>query len=321
MSSAIVFVGCICVTYNVTCVTATGVVMQRIDIVVGNEIQSVGLPSPESEWMPGLRWGDASLLLTPAWIAKHAHMRWRQGKYLGLFGRRYNSLTEELVFCLLSGFGVKAEVAAAAFRALGQAGLFERELTVAEIEDVLRRPARLEDGRSVRYRFPRVRARYLEGALKVAPSLEHLDDGLLLRDHLLAINGIGPKTAAFIARNHLGCDRVAILDIHLLRAGQIARIFPSQINLAKEYSTLEQRFLQFADEAAVPASILDMSIWEMMRLIPAKRLAAANSANKALASIEGLKVLQYDPDIYSQDRLGGGARNGREQQQELFLGE
>jgi N-glycosylase/DNA lyase len=295
--------------------------MQRIDIVVGTDIQRVNLPDPESDWMPGFRWGDASLLLTPAWIAKHAHMRWRQGTYREMFGRRYNSLAEELVFCVLSGFGIKAEGASAAFQALKAEGIFNRPMTTEAIERVLRRPSNLEDGRSARYRFPKVRARYLYDALQQAAELSDIEDGLVLRDRLIGIRGIGPKTAAFVARNHLGCDRVAILDIHVLRAGSISRVFPSRYNLAKDYSALEALFLRFADAAAIPASILDMTIWEMMRSIPASRLEAANAANRALAAVEKLSVPKYDPSIDYDVIQGDKRSNGRERQQELPLWE
>lgn len=291
--------------------------MQRIDIVVGTDFQHVDLPDPDSDWMPGFRWGDASLLLTPAWIAKHAHMRWRQGTYSQMFGRRYNSLAEELVFCVLSGFGIKAEIASAAFLALKAEGIFEQPMTVEAIENVLRRPSKLEDGRSARYRFPKVRAGYLHDALQHASDLNDIEDGLVLRDRLIKLRGVGPKTAAFVARNHLACDRVAILDIHVLRAGAISRVFPSRYNLAKDYSALEVLFLQFADAAAIPASILDMTIWEMMRTIPANRLEAANIANKALSAVEGLSVLKYDPsNVYDVNHRDSGS-NGRERQQEL----
>lgn len=291
--------------------------MQRIDIVVGTEIEHVDIPDPDTEWTPGLRWGDASLLLTPAWIAKHAHMRWRQGAYSQMFGRRYNSLAEELVFCVLSGFGIKAEVASAAFLALKSEGIFDRTMDVQSIEEVLRRPSRLEDGRLSKYRFPKVRAGYLHDALQKASDLDDIDDGLELRDRLIEIQGIGPKTAAFVARNHLGCDRVAILDIHVLRAGSISRVFPSKYNLDKDYSALEVLFLKFADAAAIPASILDMTIWEMMRAIPAHRLDAADAANKALATVEGLAVPKYDPSNIYEVIPRDNDSNGRERQQEL----
>ena len=43
-----------------------------------------------------------------------------------------------------------------------------------------------------------------------------------LRDWLLAIPGIGPKTASWIVRNRTGSSAVAIIDVHILRAGTSA---------------------------------------------------------------------------------------------------
>jgi endonuclease III len=39
-----------------------------------------------------------------------------------------------------------------------------------------------------------------------------------MRQLLLSIEGIGPKTASWIVRNVMGSDDVAIIDIHILRA-------------------------------------------------------------------------------------------------------
>lgn len=294
--------------------------MQRIHIVVGNDIVHVDLPSPASEWAPGLHWGDASFLLTPAWIAKHAHMRWRQGTYAEMFGSAQSGLAQELVFCILSGFGVKAEVAVAAFDALSHAGLFEGKLDHQQIESILLQPVRLPTGKMVRYRFPRMRAAYLHDALLQIDELSLIDEGLALRDRLLAIRGIGQKTASFIVRNHLKSDDVAILDIHVLRAGVIARIFPEAINIARDYQALEARFLSFARAAGVPASILDMTLWELMRTIPAHRLEAAARLNEALATIEAGSVPQYDPCQFDRIDSEGAGADGRKQQEKLFVG-
>ena len=45
---------------------------------------------------------------------------------------------------------------------------------------------------------------------------------LSLREFLLQLHGIGYKTASWIVRNFTGSDDVAIVDIHLRRAGVIA---------------------------------------------------------------------------------------------------
>jgi len=259
--------------------------VQHIDIVVGDDVRRIVLPDPDAEWSEGRRWGDASFLLTPAWIAKHAHMRWLLGTYRNIFGSGAVSLPEELVFCLLSGFGIKAEIALAAFRQLRGRGLFAGALDQDAIERELSTPVRLESGRSIRYRFPRSRAAYIHEALTFVASTQPPASDLEMRRWLLSIRGIGPKTASFIVRNHLGSDRVAILDVHVLRAGRIAGIFPREMVLPRDYAQLEGRFLAFADAAGVPASHLDMTVWDMMRRIPASRLAAAEKFNRGLSSL------------------------------------
>jgi thermostable 8-oxoguanine DNA glycosylase len=269
--------------------------MQHIDISIENDIHRVSLPDAGDEWSQGHRWGDASLLLTPAWIAKHAHMRWRLGTYSRILGGSRWTLEEETVFCILSGFGIRAETAEAALMHLQQAGLFKVYLNRQEIEALLRQPLQLADGRRGRYRFPRKRADYIHDALERLREFDGIGHDLTLRDNLLTIRGIGPKTASFIVRNLLASDNVAILDIHVLRAGKIARVFPTNYDLAKDYGKLERRFLEFARAAKVPASILDATIWEMTRELDFREMAAADRLNRALIASTGLLVPTYDP--------------------------
>lgn len=130
-----------------------------------------------------------------------------------------------------------------------------------------------------------MRAAYIHQALIFVAGLPADHDDLALRERLLSVRGIGPKTASFIVRNHLGSDRVAILDIHVMRACRIAGIFPRELGLPRDYTRLEKLFLSFAQAAELPASILDMAIWDMMRRIPMQRLEAADRFNRALSSI------------------------------------
>ena len=88
-----------------------------------------------------------------------------------------------------------------------------------------------------------------------------------LRDYLTGVPGIGPKTASWIVRNHLDCDEVAILDIHILRAGAAIGIFESSADPSREYYQLEERFLQFCDAIDEPASLVDALMWDYMRRI------------------------------------------------------
>ncbi|RXT51207.1 hypothetical protein B6S44_21625 [Bosea sp. Tri-44] len=288
--------------------------MQNIDIVLSEGIHRVPLPDPDAEWSAGYRWGDASFLLTPSWIAKHTHMRWRIGTYSQVFGGVRWNLAEEVVFCILSGFGIRAEVAEAALSHLQRAGLFQQPFSVEEIERLLREPLQLGSGKRAKYRFPQKRAQYIHGALERLSDVQEVAGDLELRDRLLAIRGVGPKTASFIVRNLLGSDKVAILDVHVLRACKIARIFPPRFDLAKDYGRLERRFLDFADAAGVPASILDATIWEMARDLSPSSLAAADRMNRGLAASEGLPVPTYDPSSIIDEFVileGGSSDRGK----------
>ncbi len=258
-------------------------------------METFDLPDADDEVIPGVRWGDTSLLLTPAWIARHAHIRWRRRGYDEVFRQKAVSLAEDVVFCLLGGFGIRAEVAEAAYRHLRRDGLFEKNLDCAAIEMRLREPLEVA-GRSVRYRFPTGRARYIAGALNRLRQAAPPSEDLALRDYLVRIPGIGPKTASYIVRNHLGSDRVAILDIHLLRAGRAACLFPEGMTLPRHYLEVEKRFLSFAKACGVPASILDLIVWEMLRTIPSGRREAAVRLNQMqLLSGRGpaLRVVPY----------------------------
>ena len=86
-----------------------------------------------------------------------------------------------------------------------------------------------------------------------------------VRDWLLALPGIGYKTASWIARNWLDADDVAILDIHVLRAGALAGFFERELTVERDYLQLEDQFLKFSRAIGVRASELDAVIWlEMM---------------------------------------------------------
>ncbi|MBN9458127.1 MAG: hypothetical protein J0I54_15955 [Bosea sp.] len=293
--------------------------MQAFHIAAEHGIERVELPAADAEWIAGCRWGDAAVPLTPSWIAKQAHMRWRQRAYEGFFGGEVTSLRGEVAFCLLSGFGIRAEVARAAYHKLTDMGVLEGMPDAATIREVLEQPLDV-GGRKVRYRFPRVRAEYLHGALRVLSSITPAQNGIALRRQLLQIKGIGPKTASFVVRNHLLSDEVAILDIHLIRAGQIARIFPRNLRLPSDYMKLEARFLAFAAACGVPASILDIAIWDIMRGISLTRLARADAMNASLWTGDDDDQARHDQaQVDSRtESAGGGTVDERQWAQHLL---
>ncbi len=153
-------------------------------------------------------------------------------------------LREEIVACLLGGHGMPAEVGLAAFAALRSSGLLTSSSYDARtFETVLRVPLRVKD-RLVRYRFPVVKSRQLALALVEFERGTPPTDAVHLRNWLRSFSGIGPKTASWIVRNRDASARVAILDIHVIRACQILKVFPMTCQLPRDYDQLEAAFLK-----------------------------------------------------------------------------
>lgn len=172
------------------------------------------------------------------------------------------TLEEEVGACLLGGFGMPFALAAAAFDRLRAEGVFMNPpvWSAIDIEALLREP--LTFGASPRrYRFPRQRAERLATAMqRLQDAPQHMDD-LGLRDWLTDIPGIGPKTASWVVRNHRASNEVAIIDIHLIRAGIAAGVFSPTWRVTSDYRTFEAAFLGWADHSRVPAALLDACIW------------------------------------------------------------
>lgn len=169
-------------------------------------------------------------------------------------------LMEEVAVCVLGGFGMPSNVGLAAFEAVRDAGLVRPFAPAAQIERVLRQPLRVGH-RAVRYRFPRQRAGRLSAALTHLHQNPVPDQPRRIRDALVNVPGIGPKTASWIVRNHYDSDAVAILDIHVCRAGEAAGVFDRAWTLPHDYERYEAFFLAWASHAGVRASVLDACIW------------------------------------------------------------
>lgn len=220
--------------------------------------------SPDAEVISGVRWGKPEWVPSAAYWASVAHFA-NEAEHG--FNDSDLSLAEEVGFCLLGGFGITAELNKAYFDLLRDRGVFTDDASWAPeaIEALLRQPA-VVDGRSRRYRFPHQKAGRISAALKrlreAPPSVE---DHLAFRRALMEIPGIGPKTASWITRNWLNSDLVAILDIHVLRAGEIIGLFEPGYKLPRDYERLEARFLEFCDALGIRASLMDAIIWTEMR--------------------------------------------------------
>lgn len=222
------------------------------------------LPSPDEPLEAiGTSWGKVEELCTPAYWAAQAWMWEIEEPNHYKLGR---TLEEELIACLLGGYGAPAEIGMAAYHRLQKIQQTDplRLHDEKEIFDLLSTPLTV-GGRSVRYRFAQQRARYLSGALRGLQILDLRADDRLLRDQLTELPGIGPKTASWIVRNWRDSDKVSILDIHIMRAGRILDIFPEFWTVERHYYKLEDAFLNFAEAISVRASILDSVMWMNMR--------------------------------------------------------
>ena len=246
--------------------------MQTLKVVQGDELRVVLLAGPGEDVIPGIRWGDAAELLTPAYWALRSSLR---DTALDEVAGPALTLVEEVAFCLLGGFGVTAEMAQAFFERLRLEGMFEAGAapTEAELRSLL--DERLSIGKRLsKYRYPAQRARRLASELPLLSAERfRTSDPLRLREELLTLEGVGPKTASWIVRNWLQANDVAILDIHVVRACQIMKVFPAEVCLPRGYAQLEGRFLEFARGIGVSPAKLDAIMWSEMRTFSPRLLA------------------------------------------------
>ncbi len=204
-----------------------------------------------------VRWGQPWQFDTPAyWIAQAEMFRPIDNYRIG------SNLAEEIAACIFGGYGLPALVGVRAFETVRDAGLLDEDrcVTAIELEDVLRTPL-LVGERLVQYRFPRQRAHRVAAALEQLRGACPPSQGVELRDWLLRLPGVGLKTASWIARNHTGTDEIAIIDVHVLRAGQRAGVFDPSWTAARDYPKCEALFVAWARFGGVRASVVDACIW------------------------------------------------------------
>lgn len=226
-------------------------------------VDELRIPSAHESVLPGVSWGDHTALFTPAYWRVLA---WLLDEPFDATAHRLGSnLHEEVVACLLGGYGIPAEIGLASYQNLkSQIDLLERA-SEAEVYAVLSAPMELK-GRAVRYRFARTKSRYVSNALTRLATREYEDcDPIELRSWLMSIDGIGYKTASWITRNWTHSDDVAIIDIHIHRAGILMHLFEPTLTPARDYLEMEQRFLDLANGIGVRPSELDALIWQEMR--------------------------------------------------------
>lgn len=241
--------------------------MQTGVVILGSQVFSNEFPSAHAEVLPGVKWGLIEAFPSPAYWAYQAWANEQQTTPINY--KLGSTLQEEVGACLLGGHGIPASVGLAAFSHLKGRGAFSGSVpSEQELFSWLSEPLDVS-GRPVRYRFARQKARYLSAALlELDSGRAPLTSGRALRDWLTSIPGIGFKTASWIARNWLDADDVAILDIHVLRAGLLGGFFSAGLTVERHYLQLEQEFLALSRGLGVRASVLDALIWYQMMSAP-----------------------------------------------------
>jgi thermostable 8-oxoguanine DNA glycosylase len=248
---------------------------QCVTVWRAGTVEQLRLPPASLEVVPGVRWGRFDVFFTPAfWISR----AWIDGEESPFSSYSIGkTLREEVAACLLGGHGMPAEVCVAAFRRLRNRGLLSGERDELEIERALVEPLRIR-GRRVRYRFPRTKASFVAAAMRRLSEQEApLESGKELRTWLLSFRGVGPKTASWIARNAIGADDVAILDIHIVRAGLLMGLFSRKQSVQKDYFDMETRLVSFAAAVGMRLSRLDSIIWCYMRQLNRLALSAVST--------------------------------------------
>lgn len=246
----------------------------------GGRVERTHLPDPREQVLPGIQWGRFQHFFTPAFW--HTQVLIAEQRGFPEKPRLGHTLAEEVAACLLGGYGIRAEIGLMAFRRLKEYGVFSETPSPHEIVQLLEAPLQIGD-KLVRYRYPRQRGHYLSVALrKLVDEVPPVEDQTFRR-WLLGFAGIGPKTASWITRNWLGSDCVAVIDVHIRRAGLLLGIFEEHMQPTRHYFDMEQAFLKFATAIRVRASILDAVMWSHMRRMRcvALRAAAANRASNA----------------------------------------
>lgn len=249
--------------------------LQVVLDVNDTEVRRLLLPSPNQALMGKARWGAFERPFTAAFWAARAFLEAPLGA-LDNF-RLGHTLSDEVAACLLGGYGIPAEVGIAAFERLHGAGALEPPVSARVVHDLLRAPLSVA-GRLVRYRFAAQKSARIAAALNGFIALELPATHRAARDALRRLPGVGYKTASWITRNWWQSDDVAILDVHVCRACELAGIFEPDSNPSKNYQALESRFLEFARTIGVRASQLDNLIWQTMRRLPARLVRDARAA-------------------------------------------
>jgi N-glycosylase/DNA lyase len=237
---------------------------QKAYVEVGKSVIQIDIPNEYEDVMPGVKWGSAIGFPTVAyWFYKVLSNRLENNTVQYKLGR---TLIEEVGACLLGGHGIPASTGVAAFEHMKSYGAFEEKTCSEEqLYEWLSQPIDIGN-KTIKYRFAKQKACYLHHALNQIVNEEvPTSSGKEFRNWLMKIKGIGPKTASWVARNWLDADDVAILDIHIYRAGLLGGFFDDKMTVERHYEKLEDIFVQLAKSMHIRTSELDAVMWYEMQ--------------------------------------------------------
>ena len=190
-----------------------------------------------------------------------------------------HEIEDELLFCLLGGFGVTFEHGQSAYVTIRQLKPFSCDWKNEQLFEVilseLLRPQfepRRRDGSLRRYRFPKQKASVIVKARRWVHAQVPLDKHLVQlvspkdrRRFLSECPGMGYKGASWLLRNLGLGNELAIIDVHVLRALLDARRIPQDARIPKDYEMAEEAFLAWCDELDAPAAAFDLFVWHWQR--------------------------------------------------------
>ena len=236
--------------------------LQTVSATLNTQAIALRLPDPNAAVLPGVVWGKAEHLFSPAfWHVETVQYAARNPEISIQLGR---DLREEVAACLLGGYGMPASLGLAAFVRLRDDGLLNPPQCSHRLESALATPL-VVHGVQRRYRFPRQKARYLSQCLDLLSKFSEPERDREFRDALSHLPGIGLKTASWIVRNRRRSNEIAVIDVHIHRAGQYIGLFSPSLQPQRHYRQMEERFVAFADALGIQTWLLDAVIWDVMR--------------------------------------------------------
>ena len=197
----------------------------------------------------------------------------------GLEAAKLREIEDELLFCLLGGFGITYEHGRSASAAIRRLRPFSSEWEEQKLHETifsaLMRPQfepRKTDGSFRRYRFPKQKAGVITKARRWLHSQGSLDERLHelgkpqdRRTLLIGCPGIGFKSASWLLRNIGLGDELAVIDIHVFRALLDAKRIPDHLRMPKDYEKAEEAFLAWCNELHAPSAAFDLFLWQWQR--------------------------------------------------------